>query len=80
MKTIWLMLGLLGLTSAAWADTASRDLSAFKEEPVPGGALLVVAYAVMWLLLAGLVGRLVVRQGQLEREIKALEQRLERGA
>lgn len=61
---------------AAQAEPA-RDLSRYKEEPVPGGALLVVAYGMIWLLVAGFVARLVVRQSKLESELRSLQDRLD---
>jgi len=70
-------------TGAPRADTAesgyapARDLSKYKEEPVPGGTLLVVAYAVMWLLVGAFLARLLLRQGQLERDLHALQERLD---
>lgn len=74
-----LVLGATLTAVQAWADPAApRDLSAYKEEPVPGGALLVAAYGVMWLLVALAVGRLLRSQAKLEQDIRELEQRLER--
>ncbi|MSP92920.1 MAG: CcmD family protein [Myxococcales bacterium] len=57
-----------------------RDLSAYKEEPVPGGALLVVAYAVVWVLVFVWIARLALRQTRLEREVHALSDRVDGGA
>lgn len=59
------------------ASAVATDLSRYKEEPVPGGALLVAAYGVMWGLLAGYVGRLVLRQSRTERELQAIHDRLD---
>ena len=56
-----------------------RDLSAYKEEPVPGGALLVIAYAVVWVLVLAWVGRLALRQARLERNVRDLGDRLDGG-
>jgi uncharacterized membrane protein YciS (DUF1049 family) len=54
---------------------APRDLSAYKEEPVPGGTLLAVAYAVMWVLAAIWVGRIAMKLARVEREVRALQDR-----
>lgn len=62
---------------AAQASETPRDLSRYKEEPVPGGALLVVAYGVMWTLLAGFVARLLWQQSRLEAELRSLQDRLD---
>lgn len=56
--------------------TPPRDLSRYKEEPVPGGALLVAAYAVLWLLVGVFVARVAFRQARLERDLRAMEDRL----
>jgi hypothetical protein len=80
----------LCLCAGAWAQTPAatptpgmqapeptQDLSRYKEEPVPGGALLVVAYGVMWALLAGLVARMVMQQARLQAEVRGLQDRLD---
>lgn len=59
------------------APETPRDLSRYKEEPVPGGALLVAAYGAIWLLVAGFVGRLAMRQSKLEGELRTLQDRLD---
>ena len=65
------------LATAAIADAPATALSRYKEEPVSGGLLLIVAYFVMWLALAAFVGRTALRQARLEAELKALEDRLD---
>lgn len=80
----------LGLAAPVWAAPAradsasfgaapatSRDLSRYKEEAVPGGTMLVVAYGVMWALVAGFVGRALMAQARTEARIQELEERLE---
>lgn len=68
-------------TAAAVAPAeAPRDLSKYKEESVPGGSLMIVAYLVMWGLLGGFAVRMALRQGKLEREVANLQDRLDRGA
>lgn len=59
---------------------APRDLSKYKEESVPGGNLMIIAYLVMWGLLGGFAVRMALRQGKLEREVANLQDRLDRGA
>lgn len=61
----------------AFADMPPDDLSRFKEEPVPGGLLLIVAYFVMWLALAVFVGRTAMQQAKLAAEMRAMEDRLD---
>ncbi len=75
----WSMLALAETPTAAdgQAPAVATDLSRYKEEPIPGGTLLVVAYGVMWALLAGYVGRLVLRQSRIDRELQAIRDRLE---
>jgi CcmD family protein len=86
----WCLAAGLCLSAGAWAQTPAttptpgmqvpeptRDLSRYKEEPVPGGTLLVVAYGVMWTLLAGLVARLVMQQSRLQAEVRGLQDRLD---
>lgn len=68
-------------TAAAAAPAeAPRDLSKYKEESVPGGSLMIIAYLVMWGLLGGFAVRMALRQGKLEREVANLQDRLDRGA
>lgn len=66
-------------TEAAFGAPAEggRDLSRYKEESVPGGSYLVIAYGVMWALVAALVGRLLMSQARLEARITELEEQLE---
>lgn len=68
--------------SAAWANVAlpepARDLSRYKEEAVPGGTLLVIAYLIMWALVGGYAVRIALRQSRTERELAALQERLDR--
>lgn len=56
----------------------ATDLSAYKEEPIPGGNLLVAAYFVMWLIVLAFVVRLVLQQARLQADLRALEDRLDR--
>lgn len=66
--------------AAAAPAEAPRDLSKYKEESVPGGQLMIIAYLVMWGLLGGFAVRMALRQGKLEREVANLQDRLDRGA
>lgn len=67
--------------SSAWAEApAAQDLSRYKEEPVPGGALLVAAYMAMWAIAAGFVGWTLLRQQKAEAALRELEDRLDAGA
>jgi hypothetical protein len=66
-------------TEAAQAE-APRDLSKYKEESVPGGQLMIIAYLVMWGLLGSFAVRTALRQGKLEREVAALQDRVDKGA
>ncbi len=61
----------------AFADAPPDDLSRFKEEPVSGGILLIIAYFVMWLALAVFVARTALKQAKLEAELRNLEDRLD---
>lgn len=75
---------LAGPAAAAAPATAPseapRDLSKYKEESIPGGDLMIIAYLVMWGLLGGFAVRLAIRHGKLEREVATLQDRLDRGA
>lgn len=62
---------------AAAAPTGVRDLSAYKEEQVSGGALAAGAYMVMWVLVAAFVGRVAMRQSQTEAALRQLEDRVD---
>lgn len=62
------------------ANEAPRDLSKYKEESVPGGNLMIIAYLVMWGLIGGFAVRTALRQGKLERDVAALQDRLDKGA
>ena len=63
-------------TSFSAAETP-RDLSRYKEEQVPGGTFLVIAYGVMWALAAGLVARMLMGQARVEARITELEEQLD---
>lgn len=64
-------------TAAAFgAASGGTDLSRYKEESVPGGRYLVIAYGVMWVLVTGLLGRMLLSQARLEAQITELEERL----
>ncbi len=67
---------IAGDAAAAKVPELPQDLSKYKEEPVPGGSLLVIAYGVMWLLLLAFVGRLASKQRQTQAQLRALEDRL----
>jgi CcmD family protein len=43
-------------------------------EDVPGGALLIAAYGVIWLLLFGFIGSIAARQARTQRELARLRQ------
>jgi CcmD family protein len=72
---------------AALAQDAAEDRSqAFRavegavKEDVPGGPLLVAAYAIMWVFVLLYVVRLVRLQQRAERDVQRLEQVLSREA
>ena len=62
---------------APTAKPAPRDLSKYKEEKVPGGTLMFIAYMVMWGLVAGMVARTVLRQSKVEAELTELSERVD---
>lgn len=45
-------------------------------EDIPGGALLIAAYGIIWLLVLGFVGSLGVRHAQTQRELARLREDL----
>ncbi len=63
--------------TAFGAAEQPRDLSKYKEEQVPGGTYLVIAYGVIWALVAGLVGRMLMGQARLEARITEIEEQLD---
>ncbi len=63
--------------AAKAAPGGAEALAKYKEEPVPGGALLLAAYMVMWALAAALVARVVMRQSRTEAELKELAERVD---
>lgn len=62
---------------AAAAAEPPRDLSAYKEEQVSGGALAAGAYMVMWVLVAAFVGRVAMAQARTEAALRDLEDRVD---
>jgi len=70
---------MVALASApAWAEGAAQDLSRYKEESVPGGNLMLIAYMVLWALLGAYAVRTALRQSRCERDLAALQDRLDR--
>ncbi len=63
--------------SAPVSTSAKRDLSRYKEERVPGGTFMLAAYMVMWALVAGFVGRTLLRQAKVEAELTDLSERVD---
>jgi hypothetical protein len=70
-------------TADATADNATAQaapdnegLERYKEEPVPGGVMLLIAYMVMWGLAIALVIRLLVAQSKLQAQVTELEERI----
>jgi heme exporter protein C len=68
---------VLAMPSQAWAEAAAQDLSKYKEESVPGGTLLALAYMVMWAMIAIFMVRTVLAQAKAEAEVRDLSERLE---
>lgn len=60
-------------------STAFRAVSGPQTEDVPGGALLVGAYALVWILMLAFVVRLGFLHARTAREIEVLRRRLEEG-
>jgi hypothetical protein len=56
---------------------AARDLSAYKEESIPGGDLLLAAYLLGWALLGGVAVRAARQQRRTAQQLAELEARLE---
>lgn len=83
MKAHWLAVIALGalffVASPLQADDPGDRAQAFQavegavQEDVPGGPLLVAAYALIWLGVFGYLMRLVRLQGHTEREVTRLE-------
>ena len=65
-----------GVAASGEAASENEDLGRYKEEPVPGGVMLLIAYMVMWGLAIALVIRLLVSQSKLEAQITELEERV----
>ncbi len=70
-------------TADATADNATvqaaadkEGLERYKEESVPGGVMLLIAYMVMWGLAIALVIRLLVAQSKLQAQVTELEERI----
>ena|GEM_PF-141203 len=59
------------------APAKPRDLSKYKEESVPGGLLLWLAYLVVWALMFFFVFRMIRSQTRAAAEIRDLSERLE---
>ena len=60
--------------SPATAQTASR---AAEETTIPGGALVLISYIVLWLMFGGALLFALLRQRKLQREIDGLEERID---
>ena len=56
---------------------AARTSAAAQERSIPGGTLVVAAYAVLWLLIFGFVFVIMRRQRALDIELEGLEQRMD---
>ena len=70
------VLPLVALADEAPASVG-RDLSRYKEASVSGELLLLVAYAVLWLLVAAFAFRLAGKQARLEQQLQALDRQLD---
>jgi hypothetical protein len=71
--------GFILTAGLAWADgaTVAQDLSRYKEESVPGGKLMLIAYMVLWGLVGAYAIRTALRQSRTERDLAALQDRLD---
>ena len=58
-------------------SAAGRDLSRYKEEQLPGGNLLAIAYAVIWAIFGLLFLRMAARQRHLQSELRTLRERID---
>ena len=59
------------------AETFEADTSGAQTENIPGGLLMVAAYAVVWTVLLGYLMSLGVRQAKTARNLERLRQDLE---
>ena len=70
----------LATIAAAQEDAAESRSATFEAvegaqaEDVPGGALLIAAYGVIFLLMLGFVGSIAARQARTQRELAQLRQ------
>jgi CcmD family protein len=56
--------------------TSFQAVSGSQKEQVPGGPMVIAAYAVLWVLVGGFVLRMGRSQRVLESEVAAMEKRL----
>lgn len=85
---VWfgLLAALLAVAPAAWGQNQPVDDRAMgfrpglgeRRETVPGGRLLVAAYAVTLVLLGGYVAVIARKAGRIDEEVRRLEDDLER--
>jgi CcmD family protein len=73
---VGLLLAVPALADEAPA-TVTRDLSRYKEQAVNGELLLLIAYSILWLLIAGFAWRLAGKQARTEAQLTALQRRLD---
>lgn len=59
-------------------ETSFQAVSGTEGEAVPGGALMVGAYALLWLVLGGYVFRLGRAQRTIEQDVASIEARVEK--
>jgi hypothetical protein len=76
VKRLWLSLPLLALPALAAAQDRATEFVAVSgpaHESVPGGALLVTAYAFVWLVVLGIVLRIALVQAKTGKDLARLE-------
>ncbi len=68
---------IIGLSSLATSVGYANGQLPVEETVVPGGTLMVIGYLILWLMVAGFLAAVLIRQRAMQRDVDDLEERID---
>ena len=68
---------IIGLSLLATSVVYANGQLPVEETVVPGGTLMIIGYLILWLMVAGFLAAVLIRQRTMKRDVDDLEERID---